>query len=415
MEQAKLATLDNGITVVTQEIDSVESASLGFWVKAGSCKEAEDTQGISHFLEHMAFKGTTRRTARQIVEEMESVGGSMNAFTSRDITAYYAKVLKDDFEMALDILSDILVNPTFADEELERERGVILQEINQTIDTPDDIIFDYFQDVAFPNQSIGRPILGTPEVVSGISADDLRRHRAKHYTADSIVFSSAGNVTHERVVELLQKYVGGVKTPKSFEQNITPNYRGGYYADYRPKLEQTHLIYGFNGLSCLSEDYYTAALFSSILGEGMSSRLFQEVREKRGLVYSIYSFTSNYKDAGLFGVYTSTSPEKTEQLLDIVRDEIASMHSISLKEFDRAKAQYKASLLMGRESTSATCDQIATQTILFGAPLSNDDILKKINDVTPDMIVAYTDKLTAHRPSLIVVGGSDCKAWYDRC
>lgn len=415
MEQAKLSTLDNGITVVTQEVDSVESASLGFWVKAGSCKETEDTQGISHFLEHMAFKGTIRRTARQIAEEIESVGGSMNAFTSRDITAYYAKVLKDDFETALDILSDILVNPTFANDELERERGVILQEINQTIDTPDDIIFDHFQNTAFPNQSIGRPILGTPEVVSRISADDLRSHRAKHYTADSIVFSAAGNVKHERIVELLQKYVGQVKTPRSVDQNITPSYRGGYYADYRPKLEQTHLIYGFNGLSYLSEDYYTAALFSSILGEGMSSRLFQEVREKRGWVYSIYSFTSSYKDAGLFGVYTSTSPEKVEQLLDIVRSEIASMHSISSKEFDRTKAQYKAALLMNRESTSATCDQIASQTILFGAPLSNDNILKKIDAVTPDMIVAYTDKLTTHNASLIVVGGSDCRAWYDRC
>ena len=414
MESGKISKISNGITVVSHEIGSVESATIGFWVKAGGFSEEKEVHGISHFLEHMAFKGTERRSARDIAEEIESVGGYLNAYTSRDVTAYHAKVLKDDIPLALDIVSDILFYPTFLSEEMERERGVILQEIGQSIDTPDDIIFDHFQNIAFPDQPMGRPILGTADIVSRLSTDDLRAYRAQNYTTDSIILSAAGNISHDKLVELAEKYAGNVPNSAREKVDINPHYEGGYHFDERLKLEQSHVILGFEGVKYTDPNYYTAALFSSILGEGMSSRLFQEVREKRGLVYSVYSFTSNYKDAGLFGMYAATSPSKVIELLDVAYEEVQKMRKgISTKEFNRTKAQFKSGLLMSLESTSSTCDQIASQTVLFDKPVAMQDVLKKIDAVTIDEIEAYTDQLLASRPTLISVGAADCRAWYE--
>lgn len=414
MLNAKLSKIDNGITVVSQEMASVESVTLGFWVKAGGISETKEKHGISHYLEHMAFKGTNKRTARQIAEEIESVGGYLNAFTSRDVTAYHAKVLKEDIDLALDILSDILKNPTFLPEEMERERGVILQEISQTNDTPDDIIFDHFQNCAFPDQPMGRPILGIADIVSNISTDDLREYRTKNYTSDAIILSAAGNIQQEKLVKFAETYVGDISQSTAHKDGITPKYEGGYFFDERPKLEQSHVVLGFNGVKYTDPDYYTASLFSSILGEGMSSRLFQEIREKRGLVYSVYSFMSNYKDAGLFGVYAATSPSKVHELLDVVCEEINKMRKgITQKEFKRTRVQYKASLLMSRESTSSTCDQIASQTVLFGHPIPDQDVIDRINAVSIEDIEAYTDKLLSSKPTLVSVGNMDCTAWYD--
>lgn len=416
MENVKQSKLNNGITLVTHDTDAVESVSLGYWVKAGGVTEEREKHGISHYLEHMAFKGTNVRTAKQIAEEIESVGGYLNAFTSRDVTAYQSKVLKDDVELSVDILSDILIHPTFLAEEMEKERSVILQEIKQSQDTPDDIIFDYFQDVAFPDQPMGRPILGTSDIVSNITTDDLRKYRSENYTTDSIILSAAGNISHEKMIELANKYTGDLQFSVKPHKSINPVYVGGHFFDERPKLEQSHVILGFNGVNYSDKDYYTSALFSSILGEGMSSRLFQEIREKRGLVYSVYSFTSNYCDAGLFGIYAATSPSKLEELLDVAYAEIHKMHSnISNKEFERTKAQYKSELLMSQESTSVTCDQLASQTVLFNRPIPNCEILDKINAVTIDMIEAYTERLLSSKPTLIIIGNNDCKQWYDRC
>lgn len=415
MGKTKLSKIDNGITIVTHETDSVESVSLGYWVTAGGITEEKSHHGISHYLEHMAFKGTNLRTAKDIAEEIESVGGYLNAFTSRDVTAYQSKVLKEDIDLSVDILSDILVNPTFLSEEMERERGVILQEIKQSQDTPDDIIFDHFQNTAFPDQPMGRPILGTAEIVSHITTDDLRKYRSENYTTDSIILAAAGNVSHEKLLDLANKYIGHIQNTEKKCNKIEPVYVGGHFFDERPKLEQSHVILGFNGLNYSDKDYYTSALFSSILGEGMSSRLFQEIREKRGLVYSVYSFTSNYRDAGLFGIYAATSPSKLEELLDVAYAEIQKMHkNISIKEFERTKAQYKSELLMSQESTSVTCDQVASQTVLFNRPISNHEILEKINAVTIDMIEAYTERLLSSKPTLIIVGNNDCKQWYER-
>ena len=404
MKNVKLTQLDNGLKVVTKSLENFESVMLGSWVKAGSVCETESNNGISHFLEHMAFKGTTSRTARQIAEDIESVGGYANAYTSRETTAFHAKFLKDDTPIAMDIVSDILQNPTFDNTELERERGVILQEIAQTNDTPDDIVFDHFQNVAFPNQSMGRSILGPVDVVSKISADDLRDYRNRFYNADNIVFGAVGNVSHEEILDYAEKYFNKFATNKTYYKKSVYDYQGGCYSDVRD-LEQAHVVIGFNGIPNSSDDYYTQAIFSSILGGGMSSRLFQEVREKRGLVYSVYTFSSSYSRNGLFGIYAATSPEKVEELADVASAELMKMsEEITETEFKRTKAQFKAGLLMSQESSSSMCEQIVNHTMVFGRPLSRDEILEKINNVTIDDVKNLTKKITASKASIVTVG-----------
>lgn len=404
MIKENLTVLDNGLRVVTKSIDSFESVVLGYWVEAGAVCENELNNGISHFLEHMAFKGTTSRTAKQIAEAIESVGGYSNAYTSRETTAFHARVLKDDKNIAIDILSDIMQNPTFQKDELERERGVILQEISQTNDTPDDIIFDYFQNVAFPNQAMGRPILGPSKIVSKITADDLRAYRNQYYNADNMIFCAAGNVSHEEVLDYANKYFSKFSRKKTKAHNERYSYHGGLYSDVRD-LEQSHAIIGFEGIPSRSEDYYKMAIFSSILGGGMSSRLFQEVREKRGLVYSVYSFTSSYRQNGLFGIYAATSKDKLDELATVAGAELMKMRDdVTEQEFNRTKTQFKATLLMSQENVAGVCEQIANQTMLFGNPLKREDILAKIDSVTIEDIKKLADKIILSNASVVTVG-----------
>ena len=404
MIKENLTKLDNGLRVVTKSMDNFESVVLGYWVDAGAVCEDETNNGISHFLEHMAFKGTTTRTAKQIAEAIESVGGYSNAYTSREATAFHARVLKDDKNIAIDILSDIMQNPTFQKEELERERGVILQEISQTNDTPDDIIFDYFQNIAFPNQAMGRPILGPTKIVSKIISDDLRAYRDQYYNADNMLFCAAGNISHEEVLDYANKYFSNFSRKKTQVHDKKYDYRGGLYSDVRD-LEQSHAIIGFEGIPSLSEDYYKMAIFSSILGGGMSSRLFQEVREKRGLVYSVYSFTSSYRRNGLFGIYAATSKNKLSELANVATAELLKMRDdITEKEFNRTKTQFKASLLMSQENCASVCEQIANQTMIFGSPRKREDILAKINEVTIEDIKKLADKIVLSKVSVVTVG-----------
>lgn len=404
MIKENLTKLDNGLRVVTKSIDNFESVVLGYWVEAGAVREDNTNNGISHFLEHMAFKGTTTRTAKQIAEAIESVGGYSNAYTSRETTAFHARVLKDDKNVAIDILSDIMQNPTFQKEELERERGVILQEISQTNDTPDDIIFDYFQNVAFPNQPMGHPILGPTKIVSKITSNDLRTYRDQYYNADNMLFCAAGNISHEEVLDYASKYFSNFSRKKTKVHDKEYEYQGGLYSDVRD-LEQSHAIIGFKGVPSLSEDYYKMAIFSSILGGGMSSRLFQEVREKRGLVYSVYSFTSSYKRNGLFGIYAATSKEKLTELATVATAELLKMRDdITEKEFNRTKTQFKASLLMSQENCASVCEQIANQTIIFGRLLKREDILARIEAVTIDDVKKLADKIVSSNASVVTVG-----------
>lgn len=407
MNQTNMTRLDNGLRVLTRRIDGFSSTVLGYWVEAGGVCETPDNCGVSHFLEHMAFKGTASRTAKQIAEEIESVGGYSNAYTSKEVTAFHAKVLGKDTELAADILSDILQNPTFEKAELERERGVILQEIAQSIDTPDDIIFDHFQRVAFKDQSLGRPILGPVDIVSKISSDDLRAYRSQYYNADNIVFSAVGNVEHEQLLDLANKYFAKFSTKKTEWQNDVYKYVGGFYSDERD-IEQTHIIIGFEGLANTDKDYYTLAIFSSILGGGMSSKLFQEVREKRGLVYSVYTLSSSYRNNGLFGVYAATSADKVEELSKVALEQIQKMRTdITDKEFRRTKAQFEASLLMSRENNNVLCEQIVNQTMIFGRSFTNEEIMAKINAVTIDDVMKMTDRILASKASVVTVGKFD--------
>jgi predicted Zn-dependent peptidase len=407
LKNTRLTRLDNGIRVVTKKLENFDSVVVGCWVETGAVRENIHNNGISHFLEHMAFKGTHTRTAKQIAEEIESIGGYLNAYTSKEVTAFHAKVLKEELQTAIDILSDILQNPTFLTEELERERQVILQEISQTQDTPDDVIFDHFEGVAFAQQALGRSILGSAEIVSKISADDLINYRSEYYNANNIIFAAVGNVSHEDLINSADRYFSGFKNKTVKPHNDTYNYIGGSYSDIRD-LEQAYVIVGFSGVGNLDDDYYKLALFSSILGGGMSSRLFQEVREKRGLAYSVYSFSSSYKNNGTFGIYSATSPEKLSELSDVISGELIKMRkNISEKELKRTKAQFRSSLLMTKESNSASCEQMVNQTLIFGHPISWEDILKKLEAITLDDIEHLTDRILSSNASTVTVGKCD--------
>ena len=301
VREAKLA---NRLRVATDTMDSVETTSVGVWVDAGARNETLELNGVSHMLEHMAFKGTKRRTARGIAEEIEAVGGHLNAYTSREQTAYFARVVDDDLPLAVDMLADILQHSTFEDQELERERAVIIQEIGQTQDTPDDLIFDQLQEVAFPDQSLGRSILGTVERVNGFDRDTLQSYMDEHYRAPNMVVVASGKVDHEKFVDLVQAGFGGLGTSNGASSEAG-RYAGGDWRESR-ELEQVHLTLGFQGVPFRDDDFYAAQILSTVLGGGMSSRLFQEVREVRGLAYSVFSFSSSYLDCGLFGVYAGT-------------------------------------------------------------------------------------------------------------
>ena len=391
-----LATLPNGLRIVTDRIDTVDTVSLGLWVDVGTRHEAPDINGVAHFLEHMAFKGTERRSARAIAEEIEAVGGHLNAYTSRESTAYYAKVLKEDLPLALDILADILLHSTFDPAELERERTVILQEIGQANDTPDDIIFDYFQERAFPDQAMGRPVLGTPEIIGRLSREAVVEYLRGHYSASRIVLSASGNLDHDRVVALAEKLLSDL--PAELPVTTEPaRYVGGDHREERD-LEQLHLVLGFPGIPLGDPDYYAAAVLSTAFGGGMSSRLFQEVRENRGLVYAIHSFAHSYRDGGLFGIYAGTGEEEAAELVPVLCDEAMRLEDgLAPGELARAKAQMKAGLLMSLESTGARCEQMAQHMLVHGTPFDPADIVRQSRRWTPPRSPALSAAGAARR------------------
>ncbi|MDX1710377.1 MAG: pitrilysin family protein [Rhodovibrionaceae bacterium] len=399
----RITTLDNGLTVATDFVPHVETVSLGAWVGVGTRHEPAEFNGVAHLLEHMAFKGTVRRSARDIAEEIEAVGGYLNAYTGRENTAYHAKVLQDDVPLAVDILADILQHSTFDETELARERQVILQEIGQTADTPDDIVFDHFQATAFPGQALGRPVLGTPQVVAGIGRETLQGYMARHYGADSIVLAAAGQVDHDRFAEMAAEQFAHLPRVSAAE-SAPATYAGGDYREAR-EAEQVNLILGFPGVSHRDDDFYTANVLSTLFGGGMSSRLFQELRERRGLVYSVFSFLSSYSDGGLFGIYAGTGEREVAELIPVVCDELGRLtRDVSEEEVARAGAQLKASILMSRESTNARCEQLATQIQIFGRPLSTEEIVARIEAVDVSAVARLAARLAAGHPTMVSLG-----------
>jgi len=398
-----VTSLDNGLRVATDTMESVESVSLGAWVGVGTRHERPEVNGVAHFLEHMVFKGTRRRSARDIAEQIEAVGGQINAYTGRENTAFYAKVLAEHSELALDILADILQHSVFDQGELARERAVILQEIGQAADTPDDIVFDYFQETAYPSQALGRPVLGRSETVSALDRRCLMDYLSGHYGPDDMVVAAAGRIEHGRFCDIVAKAFDALPSGGGPEPEPAA-YRGGDHREARD-LEQVHLILGFEGVGYHDPDYYASLVLSTLLGGGMSSRLFQEVREERGLAYAIYSFVSAYRDGGLFGVYAGTSDSDVSELLSVVVDEFAKLPSdITEEELDRARAQLKASVLMSRENSLSRCEQLAQQLLVYGRPLSLEEIVDRIEAVDCAGLGRVIGRMRRTQPSLAVIG-----------
>jgi len=399
----QLSTLTNGLRVATDRVDTVDTVSLGIWIDVGTRHEPAEINGVAHFLEHMAFKGTERRSALAIAEEIEAVGGHLNAYTSRESTAYYAKVLKEDIPLALDILSDILQYSTFDLEEIERERTVILQEIGQANDTPDDIIFDYFQERAFPDQAMGRPVLGSPEIIRRLGRDAVLGYLRDHYGARRMVLAAAGHLDHERIVDLSEELLGGMPADRSTTTEPA-RYIGGDRREHRD-LEQLHLVMGFPGPALDHPDYYAAAVLSTAFGGGMSSRLFQEIREKRGLVYAIHSFVHSYRDGGLFGIYAGTGEAEAAELVPALCEQAVRLAAgLSPVELNRAKTQMKAGLLMSLESTSARCEQLAQHLLIHGTPFDPVDIVTRIEAVDDDAIRRVVARWRSGPPTLVGLG-----------
>ncbi len=409
----KITTLPNGMRVVTDPMSTVETASIGVWVDCGTRHETPEINGISHLLEHMAFKGTKRRTARAIAEEIEAVGGHLNAYTSRENTAYYAKVLKEDQALALDIIADILQHSVIDADELEREQAVVLQEISQANDTPDDIIFDHFQEAAYPGQAIGRPVLGRAEIVKSLSSATMHDYMHGNYAADRMVLAAAGRVDHDWLVDAAGQAFDSLRLSAELTEEGA-RYQGGDFREDRD-LEQVHLVLGFDGVSYDDPDFYSASVMSALLGGGMSSRLFQEVREKRGLVYSIYSFSSSYRDGGLFAIYAGTGQDEVTELIPVVCDEVLKVcQSIDEVEVARARAQLKASILMSLESTSSRCEQLARQMLVYGRPMPVDEVVRQVEAVDAEACMKVARRLFATTPTVAAIGQVEQVEDYDR-
>lgn len=376
----RLHTLSNGFRIVTEHMPGLKSASVGIWIDAGGRHERADQNGIAHFLEHMAFKGTKRRSALQIAEEIEDVGGYINAYTSREMTAYYARVLQDDVPLALDVISDIVLNPVFEPAEIEIERGVILQEIGQALDTPDDVLFDWLQEVAYPDQAMGRTILGPSERVSGFARDDLSAFVAQHYGPQNMILAAAGAVDHDRIIAEAEALFGHL--PRGPESLIEPaQFLGGERHEVR-ELEQVHFALAFQSPGYLDDTVYDAQVYATAMGGGMSSRLFQEIREKRGLCYTIFAQASAYADTGMTTIYAGTSADQIGDLTAITVDEMKRAASdMSEAEVARARAQMKAGLLMGLESPSARAERLARLISIWGRVPDIDEVIAKIDRV----------------------------------
>lgn len=400
----QIHTLSNGFRVVTEHMPGLKSASLGIWVGAGGRHERPEQNGIAHFLEHMAFKGTKKRNSLQIAEAIEDVGGYINAYTSREMTAYYVRVLEPDVPLAMDVISDIVLNSVFDPAEVEIERGVILSEIGQSLDTPDDVIFDWLQEVSYPDQPIGRTILGPEERVRSFTRADLQAFVAEQYKPEQMVLSAAGAVDHDQLVKMAESAFGGLERGR--QPLLQPAvYSGGEHRVIKD-LEQAHFAMAFETASYRDDEIYTAQVFSLALGGGMSSRLFQEVREKRGLCYTIYAQAGAYADTGSLTIYAGTSGDDIADLSTLCIDELRrAADDMSEAEVNRARVQMKAGMLMGLESPSSRCERLARMVMIWGRVPSLDEVVAKINAVNTGGVAEYAARLCASGvPSLALYG-----------
>ena len=399
----QLTTLPNGFRIVTEHMPGLKSASAGVWVMAGGRHEKSAQNGIAHFLEHMAFKGTKRRSSLQIAEEIEDVGGYINAYTSREMTAYYARVLEKDVALALDVIGDIVLNPAFDKKEIEVERHVILQEIGQALDTPDDIIFDWLQEVSYPDQAFGRTILGPSERVSAFNRADLKAFVAQHYGPGQMILAAAGGVNHDEIVAQATEIFGGMKAkPATSFQPAA--FKGAERREVKD-LEQVHFAMAFDAPGYRHPDVYTAQVYSMTMGGGMSSRLFQKVREERGLCYSIFAQSGAYEDTGQITIYAGTSADEIGELTQITMDELKrAADDMSEAEVARARVQIKAGMLMGLESPSSRAERIARLLAIYGRVPDLDEAIARIDAVTMADVRRYAGDMASADTALALYG-----------
>ncbi|WP_281826018.1 M16 family metallopeptidase [Jannaschia rubra] len=399
----RLHRLPNGFRIVTEHMPGLQSAAVGVWVGAGGRHEAMEQNGIAHFLEHMAFKGTSRRSALQIAEQIEDVGGYINAYTSREVTAYYARVLAGDVPLATDLIADIVLNPVFDPREIEIERGVILQEIGQALDTPDDIIFDWLQEAAYPEQPIGRTILGPTERVSAFTADDLRHFTRQNYGPGQMILAAAGAVDHDAIVRMAEDLFGHL--PARPQADAAPGlFRGGEFRQIRD-LEQAHFALGFDQPGYRDDEIYTAQVFAGVLGGGMSSRLFQEAREKRGLCYTIFASVGACSDTGMLTIYAGTGGNDVASLANLTIDELKrAADDMTEAEVARARAQMKSGMLMGLESPSSRAERLARVVAIWDRVPPLSEAIAHIDAVDAARVRDHAARLRTATPALALYG-----------
>jgi predicted Zn-dependent peptidase len=400
----RLHTLPNGFRIATEHMPGLQSAAVGVWVLAGGRHERAEQNGIAHFLEHMAFKGTARRSALQIAEAIEDVGGYINAYTSREVTAYYARVLAGDVPLALDVIGDIVLNPVFDLQEIEVERGVILQEIGQAHDTPDDIIFDWLQEQAYPKQAIGRTILGAEERVRNFSREDLSGFVGEHYAPGQMILSATGAIDHDTLVAEAEKIFGGLR-PRPVLVPESAVFRGGEVRRVK-KLEQAHFALAFEAPDYSDPAVHTAQIYATAMGGGMSSRLFQEIREKRGLCYTIFAQAGAYSDTGMMTIYAGTSGDQLGELTSVTLDELSrAADDMSAEEVARARAQMKAGLLMGLESPSNRAERLARMLQIWGRVPDVAEVVASIDAVSTGDVRDFAGRLATEAPAALALYG----------
>ncbi len=376
-------TLPNGVRIVTEEIPHVRSVSIGLWVGAGSRDEGQDNLGISHFIEHMLFKGTAKRSSKDIAEALEAVGGQLNAFTTKEYTCYYAKILDEDLELAVDILSDMFFNSKFEPKEIEKEKNVVVEEIKMYEDSPDELIHDIFTQTIWSGHPLGMPILGHADSIESMSHEKIIQFMRRHYTPENLVIAVAGKIDHAKVCHKLAGVFGGLQGNgrRILEQKPTTKPHVKHVAK---DVEQTQIVLGVPGLAQDDPLIYPLHILNNILGGGLSSRLFQEIREERGMAYTVYSYHSTFVDSGLFAVYAGTSPKNSEEVLRCILAELAKLkrEGITEGEMDRTKAQIKGSLYLSLESVSSRMSRLGKTELCFNRIITPEEVIDKINQVT---------------------------------
>lgn len=407
-------TLASGLRVIGERIEHVRSVSVGIWVGAGSQHETPAENGLSHYLEHMLFKGTERRTARQIAEEMDAVGGQMNAFTSKECTCYYCKVVDEHLPLAIDVLSDMLIHSTFDPEELNKERGVILEEIAMAEDTPDDLVTELLMLAKYGDQPIARPILGTEETVGGFTRDDLIRYHQKMYRPENTVISLAGNYVWADVLKEIERHLGGWERGTFEKREVVTNEVAPAVLRREKDIEQIHICLGYPGVTADSDKVYPLSIFNSVFGGAMSSRLFQKIREERGMAYSVYSYPNSYITCGMMAVYAGTNVESAADVIRMIQQEARELaqNGMTEREFVQAREQLKSSYILGLESTSSRMNAIGRRKLIYGDTRTEDEVIARINAVTLEETNALMREILSSEVAVSLVGkGAETLEW----